>query len=149
MSLQLDQYLEPGASRDRLIKEYDKHGSLTIGFDFDGTVHDYHKTGASYEMVRELLRELKEIGCKLICWTCYYNLGYVSNFLMENNIPFDGINVDGIPLSYATRKPFFNALLDDRAGLQQVYVDLKFVVAYAKNKQHDKGNTSASETRKE
>jgi len=32
-----DPYLEPEAAFDRLEAEYYKYGSLTIGYDFDGT----------------------------------------------------------------------------------------------------------------
>jgi hypothetical protein len=43
----VDEFLVPGKSGQRLINEYSKYGSLTIGFDFDGTVYDYHGTGAT------------------------------------------------------------------------------------------------------
>lgn len=133
----IDEYLQPGKSYDRLLREYNKHGSLVVGFDFDGTVHDYHKTGAKYEQVIKLLRDLKKIGCKLICWTAYENLDYVNNFLYENKIPFDGINIDGIPLGYDSRKPFFSVLLDDRAGLIQVYEDLNKLVEHIKTRKNE------------
>ena len=123
-----DEYLEVGKSRNRLIDEYAKYKSLCIGFDFDGTVHDQHQTGASYEQVRQLLRDLKQLSCKLICWTAYHDLIYVEEFLIDNNIPFDGINTDGISLRWESRKPFFSALLDDRAGLKQVYDELTELV---------------------
>lgn len=128
----MDEFLVPAASYFRLVNEYEKHGSIVVGFDFDGTVHDYHKTGAKYDKVIELLRELKAINCKLICWTAYPDLEYVKTFLTDNNIPFDGVNTDGIPLGWESRKPFFSALLDDRAGLIQVYNDLKKLVETVK-----------------
>lgn len=128
-----DEYLQDGKSGTRLINEYEKYGSLAIGFDFDNTVYDFHKTGATYEQVRQLLRDLKEIGCTLICWTAQKDIPFVENFLKENNIPCDGINTDGIKLGWDSRKPFFSALLDDRAGLVQVYEELCDVVYFAKN----------------
>ena len=124
----MDEYLVKGRSYERLFAEYKKHGSLMIGFDFDGTVHDYHNTGASYNLVIQLLRDLKEIGCSLLCWTAYKDHSYVINFLEQNNIPFDGVNTDGIKLPWESRKPFMSALLDDRAGLIQVYEDLRRLV---------------------
>jgi hypothetical protein len=131
----MDEYLVPNSSFNRLMSEYEKYGSLCIGFDFDGTVHDYHKTGASYEQVRQLIRDLKSINCRIICWTAYEDLTYVENFLNENNIPFDGINTDGIPLNWTSRKPFFSALLDDRSGLLQVYTELSLLVKLIKEKE--------------
>lgn len=121
----MDEFLVKGRSYERLFSEYKKHGSLMIGFDFDGTVHDYHNTGATYSLVIQLLRDLKEIGCSLLCWTAYKDHSYVIKFLEENNIPFDGVNTDGIKLPWESRKPFMSALLDDRAGLIQVYEDLR------------------------
>jgi hypothetical protein len=128
-----DEFLQEGKSGTRLINEYEKYGSLTIGFDFDGTVYDYHETGATYEQVRQLLRDLKKINCKLICWTAQKDLPFVELFLNANNIPFDGINTNGIDLGWDSRKPFFSALLDDRAGLLQVYEELCDVVYFAKH----------------
>ncbi len=125
----MDEFLKDDAAYLRLLKEYKEHGSLVVGYDFDGTVHDYHKTGATYELVRQLLRDLKSINCKLICWTAYEKHDYVEQFLRDNNIPCDGININGIPLRWETRKPFFSVLLDDRAGLEQVYYDLTRLVA--------------------
>ena len=128
----IDEYLTSNASFIRLYEEYKKHGSLVIGYDFDGTVHDYHGTGASYDMVRQLLRDLKSIGCTTICWTAYKDLDYVKNFCTENNIPCDGVNVNGIELPWESRKPFFSVLLDDRAGLQQVYQELTLLIKLIK-----------------
>jgi hypothetical protein len=128
-----DEFLQEGKSGTRLINEYEKYGSLTIGFDFDGTVYDYHETGTTYEQVRQLLRDLKKINCKLICWTAQKDLPFVELFLNANNIPFDGINTNGIDLGWDSRKPFFSALLDDRAGLLQVYEELCDVVYFAKH----------------
>jgi hypothetical protein len=126
----MDEYLVKGRSYERLFEEYKKHGALVIGYDFDSTVHDYHKKGATYDKVIQLLRDLKSIGCKLICWTAYKDHDYVEEFLNKNTIPFDGINTDGIALPWETRKPFFSALLDDRAGLIQVYEDLRRLADY-------------------
>jgi len=132
----MDEYLIEGKSFERLLREYKKHGSLTIGFDFDGTVNDYHKTGATYEYVINLLRGLKDINCKLVCWTAYKDLNYVRDYLKEWNIPFDSINEGGIPLPWDSKKPFFSALLDDRSGLIQVYNDLDKLVKTIKSEKY-------------
>lgn len=129
----MDKFLKENSSYNRLYDEYMKYGSLVIGYDFDSTVHDFHKEGESYEDVRQLLRDLESIGCKTICWTAYEDLDYVEKFLDKNNIPFNGINSNGIPLPWESRKPFFSALLDDRAGLIQVYNDLTKLVNVIRN----------------
>ena len=121
----MDQYLKPGASLQRLFDDYQKYGSISVGFDFDNTVYDYHKQGHTYDMVIQLLKDLHSIGCKLICWTANDNIENVINYLESKEIPFDGINTDGIALPWKPRKAFFSALLDDRAGLIQVYNELR------------------------
>jgi len=132
----MDEYLIPNASFLRLYEEYKKYGSLTIGVDFDGTIHDYHKTGATYEMVKQLVRDLKSIGCKIVIWTAFIDLNYVKEYCEFNNIPQDGINEGGIPLPWESKKPFFSALLDDRAGLQQVYQELSLLVNLIKKEKN-------------
>lgn len=124
----MDEYLKPNSSFLRLLEEYKKYGSLTIGVDFDGTLYDYHQKGSTYTMVIELLRQLQQLGCKIICWTAAEDLVKVEKYLTDNNIPFDGINTNGIILPWESRKPFFSALLDDRAGLQQMYSELSLLV---------------------
>lgn len=129
----MDKYLIPNSFFERLLHEYKKYGSLTISVDFDGTVHDFHKRGDKHDMVRQLVRDLKDIGCTIIIWTVYPDLNYVKEFCKKNNIPQDGVNEGGIPLPWESKKPFFSALLDDRAGLQQVFNELTSLVKIVKN----------------
>ena len=66
----MDQYLRVNSSYERLKSEYDKYGSIVVAFDFDNTVYDFfHKEGHTYDDVIQLLRNLKSIGCYLICFT--------------------------------------------------------------------------------
>jgi hypothetical protein len=123
-----DQFLDDNECAKRLVTDYYKHGSLVVGFDFDGTVHDYHKRGDSFTKLIQLLRDLKGIGCKLICWTAYPDLTYVKNYLEEHKIPFDFINEESIKLGWESKKPFFSILLDDRAGLKSAYNQLTEVL---------------------
>ncbi len=130
----MDKYLEKGISLQRLIDEYNKYGSLYIGFDFDDTIYDFHQKGTTYYNVIQLLKDLKEIGCILICWTGQSNHKLVEDYLKEIGIEYDGINCNGITLGWDTRKPMFSALLDDRAGLIQVYNELTELVKIIKSK---------------
>ncbi len=132
----MDEYLKPNKSFERLLEEYKKHGSLTIGYDFDSTVFNYHGKDETYSDVIDLLRELQLLGCILICWTAAEDLVKVERYLTDNKIPFNGINTNGIELPWISRKPFFNALLDDRFGLIQVYTELKMLVEIINKKQN-------------
>lgn len=120
----MDYYLNNTHSYNRLKEEYFKYKSLTIAFDFDDTVYDFHKKGREYNHVILLLRELKAIGCYLICWTGQQNLAFVENYLNEYKIPFDTINDNPPYYKSNSRKIYANAYLDDRAGLKQVYNQL-------------------------
>lgn len=129
-----DPFLIPGASYDRLLTEYDKHGSLVVGVDFDGTLHDYHKEGHTYPKLFKLLDDLSSIGCTIIVWTAYPDLNYVRKFMDENDLPCDGINSDGIGLPWTSRKPFYSVTLDDRCGLLQTYNELDQLAYTIKNR---------------
>lgn len=124
----MDEFLKPGSTFNRLYDEYKKYGGLVIGVDYDGTLFDYHKKGTTYDMVIELVKDLKLFGCKIIIWTANASLSNVEKYLVEKGIPFDGINTDGVELGYTSRKPMFNCLIDDRAGILQTYTELKMLV---------------------
>jgi hypothetical protein len=128
----MDEYLRPNSAFLRLIADWKKWGNITVGFDFDQTVSPYHTKDASYDMVIKLLHELDEIGATLVCWTANPDHVYVANYLRTKGINHVGINVDAIDLGYQTRKPFYNALLDDRSGLESSYRDLSLLVWYIK-----------------
>ena len=124
----IDEDLRPNSSFLRLWKEYETYKSLVIAYDLDNTVYDFHKKGETHTMVMELLRELKKVGCYMICFTANDNLDFVRNYLYTNDIPFDVINENPPFFKGTSRKIYFNALLDDRAGLQQVYNELHLLV---------------------
>lgn len=129
----MDEFLKPNASFIRMLGEYKKHKSLVIGYDFDGTIHDFHKKGETYNQMVALLDNLSSIGCKLICWTAYEDHAYVKDYLEDNDIPCDGINCDGIKLPWESRKPFYNYVLDDRSGLSQQFNELSLLVYLVKS----------------
>ena len=130
----IDEYLKPNASFIRLLNEYNLHKSLVIAYDLDNTLYDFHKKGETYHQVMQLLRNLKEIGCYMICFTANPDKGFIYSYLMSNNIPYDAINENPPFFKSNERKIYFNALLDDRAGLQQVYNELNLLITIIKQK---------------
>lgn len=130
----IDEYLKPNASFLRLLKEYNQYKSLVIAYDLDNTLYDFHKKGETYTMVMDLLKELKSIGCYMICFTANSDKDFVLKYLTENEIPFDAINGNPPFFKCDERKIYFNALLDDRAGLQQVYNELNLLITIIKTK---------------
>lgn len=130
----MDFYLKPENSSNRLIEEYDQYKSLVIAFDFDDTVHDFHKKRRLYNEVIQLLKDLKSINCYLICWTGQEDLKFVSDYLIKNDIPFDAINENPPFHKSNSRKIYANAYLDDRAGLKQVFEELNYLLTTLKQK---------------
>jgi hydroxymethylpyrimidine pyrophosphatase-like HAD family hydrolase len=130
----MDEYLIPTASFMRLWNEYELHGSLVIAFDLDNTVYDFHKKGNTYNQVIELLRHCREHNCYLICFTANSDKDFVQKYLIENDIPFDAINENPPFFKSEERKIYFNALLDDRAGLLQVYTELNLLITLLNKK---------------
>ena len=123
----MDFYLDTQNSQNCLMEEYKQYNSLVVAFDFDDTVYDFHKKGRIYHDVMALLRKLKSINCYLICWTGQENPEFVAQYLKENDIPFDAINENPPFHKSTSRKVYANAYLDDRAGLHQVYQELKYL----------------------
>jgi len=120
----MDFYLNQDNSFDRLWNEYKKYNSLVVAYDFDNTVYDCHNKGWQFEKMIDLLRNLKKIGCHLIIFTANDDLNFVKNYCTEKQIPFDTINENPPFFQSNNRKIYYNALLDDRAGLRQVYTEL-------------------------
>lgn len=118
----------------RLRKDYQQHKSIFVAFDYDNTVFDYHNQGISYIKIIELLRVCKSLGFTLILFTGNEGdqLEIIKKDLINRNIPFDLINEN--PLM-ETRKPYYNILLDDRAGLKEAYQNLKKLTNDIQNKQ--------------
>jgi len=128
----MDFYLNPENSVLRLMEEYQKYQSLVVAYDFDDTVYDFHKKGRLYTDVIQLLKELKQIHCFLICWTGQEDLEFVRTYLLDHHIPFDAINENPPFHPLKSRKIYANAYLDDRAGLRQVFEELNHIVKNVK-----------------
>lgn len=124
----MDEYLLPNASLLRLISEYEKYKSLVIAYDYDNTVFDFHKKGCTYLDVIALLRDLKSANCICICFTAAEDHKSIEKYCTDNNIPLDGININPPFFKSSSPKIYYNAYLDDRAGLLQVYSELKLLL---------------------
>lgn len=105
---QVDEFLKPNAALDRLLFEYKYYGYLCIGFDFDQTVSPYGKADETYHQVIQLIKDLRaNIKCKIVCWTANPNIDYVKKYLADNQIPYDGINCDGIEVVMSAVSQYF------------------------------------------
>ena len=118
---------------NRLKQDYLAHKSLFVAFDYDNTVFDYHNQGINYNEIIEILKTCKSLGFTLILFTRNEGekLEVIKQDLKNRKIPFDLIYEN--PLM-KTRKPYYNILLDDRAGLKESYNNLKRLIDEIRNK---------------
>jgi len=119
-----DPYLDDNLAYNRLKRELDKYGKLYIAFDYDNTIYDYHNEGHTYTNLISILKLAKELGHILILFTANtgerlkkieehcVSLGITPDMINENTDIGEGI------------KPYYNILLDDRAGLSSAYKTL-------------------------
>lgn len=124
----------------RLCQELDAHKKLVIGFDFDNTIFDVHNRGGDYSQVISVLQKCKKLGWILCLYTAElredwlkWKVDYCKHFGIEPDY------VNESPLIKGTKKPFFNLLLDDRAGLEEAYTLLIKVIDYADSKSNQQG----------
>lgn len=127
-------FLNRSACVHRLVDEYRRYGYLVIAFDFDNTIYDYHGKGHDYSEMINLLKQAKGLNCYLIVFTAEQNTSKVVDFLHSESIPFDSINENPPFFKSESRKIYFNILLDDRAGLQEAYEQIKDTFHIIKNK---------------
>lgn len=119
-----------------LLEEYHKYGKLIVAFDFDNTIFDYHNTGGDYSCVIELLKECSLLGFEMILFTTDeddYKIMAKQTICMRlgiANITSNTLSAPNISSSIfsKSKKPYYNILLDDRAGLEESYEILKYVV---------------------
>ncbi len=125
----MDFYLNTDNSFNRLLAEYKKYNSLVVAYDFDNTVYDFHGKGLRFDDVIELLRKLKTINCYLIIFTGNDDTEFVKRYCDDHKIPYDAINKNPSFFQSESRKIYYNVLLDDRAGLAQVYCELNQLIS--------------------
>ena len=130
----MDRFLKPNSGYYRLWSEYHRHNGLIVACDFDNTLYDYHQTGESFDMVRQLIRDLYALNCYIIIWTGNKDESFVTSFLDSVNVPFHSINKDAPMQKKYGRKINADVFVDDRAGLIQVYEDLTRLVNEIKSK---------------
>lgn len=96
----------------------------------------YHNTGGDYSCVIELLKECSLLGFEMILFTTDeddYKIMAKQTICMRlgiANITSNTLSAPNISSSIfsKSKKPYYNILLDDRAGLEESYEILKYVV---------------------
>jgi len=102
---------------------------LIIGFDFDCTIYDFHNEGLYTAPVISLLQRCSNLGFTMCLFSLTSNDAKMTIVEKVQYCKDLGINVTWINDSPVLReqitafnsKPYFNILLDDRAGLGSAY----------------------------
>lgn len=116
---------------ERLWSEYVKHGRLIVALDVDGTVFDFHNQQATYPRVIQLMRECEALGFYIMVFTARGSdtLPHAIEHVRSLGLTVASVNANPFPLPYGNNgKPYYNVLLDDRAGLASAYATLRAVV---------------------
>jgi hypothetical protein len=113
-------YFDDNRCIKRLQSELNTYGKLYIAFDFDNTIFDFHNEGIDCSKVISLLKKASEAGHVLILFTAtsdperlQFMKLYCKHFGI--NVKYINENKDVFP---GSPKPYYNILLDDRAGLE-------------------------------
>ncbi len=123
-----------------LLSQYKKHGQLIIAVDFDDTIHDSHQRKVDFSPIHSLLKRAVDINCKLMIFTARadWELAYVASHCEKVDLKYEVINDDVLILpSGKSRKPYFNLLLDDKAGLMEAFLILTRFVETIENQKKE------------
>jgi hydroxymethylpyrimidine pyrophosphatase-like HAD family hydrolase len=133
----MDFYLDEKNCIDRLVKEWTDYREIVLAVDFDDTLFDFHKKGRTYENVIELIKRCQSIGCYTVIFTANDDTEhhkFIKQYLLDKGIKVETINENVPSVPFKTRKVYYNALLDDRAGLKASYDILLKVVEVLESK---------------
>ena len=130
-------YFNAKNSTIRLLNDYYKYGDLIVAFDFDNTIFNYNcAADRTFFDVTHLLQECSALGFTMVLFTANEDedkLNFCRTYCRSNEIRIDYVNESPV---MNTRKPYYSILLDDRAGLEEAYGILKFVVEMIKERQN-------------
>ena len=109
----------------KLLAAEKKYGKIVVGVDFDDTIFPWDKNPYSVircARVRKLIIKLQEQKRAHLClWTVAeeWSMVYKKHISKSYGIKFDYFNESPIFKDADIRKPHFNILLDDKAGLNE------------------------------
>ena len=119
MSIEItDPYTNEFRAAARLLNEWKKHNSIVIGVDFDGTMYDCHRENFSFPCLIQTIKRAQSLGAKLCVWTANADKELVERTWNELGLIYDYYNESPVKIHDNQVKPYFNLLLDDRAGLE-------------------------------
>ena len=128
---------DPALSYDwqytRIKNDYNVHGKLIVAFDFDNTIYDFHKVGYKFPKVVELLLKCQDLGFDLILFSSCKDIDFMIKYCGTIGLTNMYINSSPVDSCSSPEKPYFNILLDDRAGLPFTYTLLSNLIEEVTN----------------
>jgi len=113
----------------KLLDAEKKYGKIIVGLDFDNTIFPLEDDPYVIErcqIVRETIKSIQD-RAQICLWTVAadWSIRYKIHITENYGINVDYINESPIDFGAEIRKPHFNILLDDKAGLNETIETLK------------------------
>ena len=117
-----DRYFETEQIAYQLVRNYWKHGNVIVAFDFDDTIYDWHDKGDIFPLMERLLQDISKDPdkFKLMLFTAREGKALEEAYEYCRKKQVFPMWINDNPMMH-TRKPFYNILFDDKAGLGQAY----------------------------
>jgi hypothetical protein len=106
----------------RLRKEWEQHGKIIIGVDYDDTISPWKWTKEELLDTVKVIKEAQSVGAYVVIFTACSKERYpeISAYTTSLGIRVDAINQNPIDIPYGNEnKIYANIFLDDRAGLEE------------------------------
>lgn len=125
--------IDRNKSVERLFTEWKTHGKIILALDFDDTVSPWKWTSEEditrYKKLLALIADCKQVGAYVMVFTACNPERYehIRSYCLQNGLIIDTINtppIQGLPYGNHV-KPYYNILLDDRAGLDEAIKTLE------------------------
>lgn len=113
---------------NKLVEVYKEHGKIIVGCDFDDTIFPYTEVDDIKDRCKMVIDLIQSIRSEIIL--CLYscdsprNLRYKAHIMDLNGIKPDYIMESPVKITEYDTKPYFNILLDDKAGIHESIANL-------------------------
>ena len=122
----------------QLLDVYKAHGSIIIGVDFDDTIFPYTADDTGWISARcdttvDVLKKVQKYA-KLCLWTISESSTLIYKEYIAQSLGLDIKYINESPVKFFdAKKPYFNILVDDKAGLLDVLDTLNQFIEIMKN----------------
>jgi hypothetical protein len=130
---------------DRLETEWEQHGKIIIGVDFDDTISPWRMDDFDFDTVIKTLKTAKETGAYIVIFTACKPDRYpeIATYCESKGLEIDRINETPIDVGFGNHaKIYANIFIDDRAGLHEALDILTLAMYRVRGKKASKFNDS-------